>query len=62
LESLVNDSAAGPSLPHLIKQSKAMRKKKNIGEQPEQTAFGFVENHPLIRDPKTYSDFVNHYQ
>jgi hypothetical protein len=29
LESLVNDSAAGPSLPHLIKQSKAMRKKKN---------------------------------
>jgi hypothetical protein len=27
--SLKNDSAAGPSLPHLIKQSKAMRKKKN---------------------------------
>ncbi len=33
-----------------------------MGEQPEQTAFGFAESHPLIRDLKTYSDFINqHY-
>ena len=32
-----------------------------IGEQPEQIAFGFAESHPLIRDLKTYSDFINQY-
>jgi transposase len=32
-----------------------------MGEQAEQTAFGFAENHPLIRDLKTYSDFINQY-
>jgi hypothetical protein len=32
-----------------------------MGEQTEQTAFGFAENHPLIRDLKTYSEFVNQY-
>jgi transposase len=32
-----------------------------MGEQSEQTAFGFAENHPLIRDLKTYSDFINQY-
>ena len=30
-----------------------------IGEQSEQTAFSFAQSHPLIRDLKTYSDFVN---
>src|SRR6201994_4036693 len=33
-----------------------------IGEQSEQTAFSFAQSHPLIRDLKTYSDFVNHHQ
>jgi len=33
-----------------------------MGEQSEQTAFGFAQSHPLIRDLKTYSDFVNHHQ
>ena len=33
-----------------------------IGEQSEQTAFGFAESHPLIRDLKTYSDFIHHHQ
>jgi transposase len=32
-----------------------------IGEQSEQTAFSFAQSHPLIRDLKTYSDFVNHH-
>jgi hypothetical protein len=32
-----------------------------MGAQAEQTAFGFAENHPLIRDLKTYSDFINQY-
>ena len=33
-----------------------------IGEQAEQTAFSFAQSRPLIRDLKTYSDFVNHHQ
>jgi len=33
-----------------------------IGEQSEQTAFGFAQSHPLIRDLKSYSDFINHRQ
>jgi transposase len=33
-----------------------------MGEQAEQSAFGFAESHPLIRDLKTYSDFINQYQ
>ena len=33
-----------------------------IGEQSEQTAFSFAQSHPLIRDLKTYSDFVNQHQ
>ena len=33
-----------------------------MGEQSEQTAFSFAESHPLIRDLKTYSDFINQYQ
>lgn len=33
-----------------------------IGEQSEQTAFSFAQSHPLIRDLKTYSDFINHHQ
>jgi transposase len=33
-----------------------------IGEQAEQTAFGFAQSHPLIRDLKTYADFMNHHQ
>jgi hypothetical protein len=33
-----------------------------IGEQSEQTAFGFVESHPLIRDLTIYSNFINHHQ
>ena len=33
-----------------------------IGEQSEQTAFGFAQSHPLIRDLKSYSDFINHHQ
>ena len=32
-----------------------------IGEHSEQTAFSFAQSHPLIRDLKTYSDFVNHH-
>ncbi|MFY9986337.1 MAG: IS21 family transposase [Chthoniobacterales bacterium] len=32
-----------------------------MGEQPQQTDFGFAESHPLIRDLKTYSDFINQY-
>ena len=32
-----------------------------IGELSEQTAFSFAQSHPLIRDLKTYSDFVNHH-
>src|SRR5258707_3301294 len=32
-----------------------------MGEQPQQTAFAFAESHPLIRDLKTYSDFINQY-
>jgi hypothetical protein len=31
-----------------------------IGEQSEQTAFSLAQNHPLIRDLKIYSDFINH--
>ena len=33
-----------------------------IGEQTEQTTFGFAQSHPLIRDLKTYADFMNHHQ
>lgn len=33
-----------------------------IGEQSEQIAFGFAQSHPLIRDLKSYSDFMNHCQ
>jgi transposase len=33
-----------------------------LGEQAEQTAFGFAQSHPLIRDLKTYSDFINYDQ
>ena len=33
-----------------------------IGEQSEQTAFSFVESHPLIRDLTIYSNFINHHQ
>jgi transposase len=32
-----------------------------IGELSEQTAFSFAQSHPLIRDLKTYSEFVNHH-
>jgi hypothetical protein len=32
-----------------------------VGEPSEQTGFGFAESHPLIRDLKTYSDFINQY-
>ena len=30
-----------------------------IGEQASQGAFAFAQSHPLIRDLKTYSDFIN---
>jgi transposase len=30
-----------------------------MGEQPEQTPFGFAQSHPLIRDLTTYADFIN---
>ena len=33
-----------------------------IGEPSEQTAFGFAQSHPLIRNLKSYSDFINHHQ
>jgi transposase len=33
-----------------------------LGEQAEQTAFGFAQSHPLIRDLTTYSDFINYDQ
>jgi hypothetical protein len=33
-----------------------------LGEQAEQTAFGFAQSHPLIRDLTTYSDFINYHQ
>jgi len=33
--------------------------KRLIGEPGEQGDFGFAESHPLIRDLKTYSDFIN---
>ena len=32
-----------------------------MGEQVEQSAFSFAESHPLIRDLKSYSDFLNQY-
>jgi transposase len=32
-----------------------------LGQKAEQTRFGFAETHPLIRDLKTYSDFINHH-
>jgi transposase len=32
-----------------------------IGEQSEQSAFSFAQSHPLIRDLKTYSEFVHHH-
>ena len=31
-----------------------------IGRREEQTAFGFTKAHPLIRDLRTYADFINH--
>jgi transposase len=33
-----------------------------IGEQTEQTTLGFAQSHPLIRDLKTYADFMNHHR
>jgi hypothetical protein len=33
--------------------------KRFLGDHAEQTCFGFVEDHPLIRDLKTYSDFIH---
>jgi transposase len=33
--------------------------KRLLGAQTQQTAFEFAESHPLIRDLKTYSDFIN---
>jgi hypothetical protein len=32
-----------------------------LGQKVEQASFGFAETHPLIRDLKTYSDFINHH-
>jgi transposase len=31
-----------------------------LGEQTETTPFDFAQSHPLIRDLKTYADFINH--
>ena len=30
-----------------------------LGEPAEQSSFAFAQNHPLIRDLKTYSDFIS---
>jgi hypothetical protein len=30
-----------------------------LGQKAEQTSFGFAQTHPLIRDLKAYSDFIN---
>jgi hypothetical protein len=35
---------------------------KLLGRETEQTHFGFVESHPLIRSLGTYSDFINQTQ
>jgi hypothetical protein len=34
-------------------------KTSNIGQPSEQGNFAFAQNHPLIRDLKTYSDFIS---
>lgn len=33
--------------------------KRLLGDHAEQSCFGFAEEHPLIRDLKTYSDFID---
>jgi hypothetical protein len=35
--------------------------KRLIGEPSEQGNFAFAHNHPLIRDLRTYSDFISNY-
>jgi len=54
------DAACGKALKsgtHRLKDIKRL-----IGEQATQSDFGFAESHPLIRDLKIYSEFINQQQ
>lgn len=54
------DTACGKALKsgtHRLKDIKRL-----IGEQATQSDFGFAQSHPLIRDLKIYSEFINHQQ
>ena len=51
------DAACGKALKSGTRRIKDI--KRLIGEQSTQGNFGFAENHPLIRDLKIYSEFIN---
>lgn len=53
----VLDTACGKALKSGARRLKDI--KRLIGEQATQSDFGFVQSHPLIRDLKTYSDFIS---
>jgi len=54
------DAACGKALKSGTRRLKDI--KRLIGEQATQTDFGFAQSHPLIRDLKIYSEFINHQQ
>jgi len=54
------DTACGKALKSGARRLKDI--KRLIGEQAAQSDFGFAESHPLIRDLKIYTEFINQQQ
>ena len=55
--AVVMDTACGKALRSGTRRFKDIR--RLIGEQAAQSDFGFAESHPLIRDLKIYTEFIN---
>jgi transposase len=58
--AVVLDTACGKALKRGTRRLKDI--KRLIGEQAAQSDFGFAQSHPLIRDLKIYTEFINHQQ
>jgi transposase len=58
--ALALDAACGKALKSGTRRLKDI--KRLIGEQAVQSDFGFSESHPLIRDLKIYTEFINQQQ
>ena len=54
------DAASGKALKSGTRRLKDI--KRLVGEQAVQSDFGFAESHPLIRDLKIYTEFINQQQ